>query len=156
MDPKKEDPGYYNISEILDCQDENTVEIDYLCDGAERIIDLSNTPTYSNITLTSGGYNTTSNPYVYTTGTGASNPWATNTTLTGGKLHLEGEGADIDINGKSLLDTLQSLEERLNILVPNPGLEAEWSELRRLGDQYRKLEADLKEKSKMWSALQKT
>jgi len=137
----------------LDSQDENTVEIDYLCDGTERVIDLSNTPTYSNITLTSGGYNTTASPYVYTTGGG--NPWAA-TTLKNGKLELEGKDADVVINGKSLVDTLQALEERLNILVPNPKLEAEWKELKDLGDKYRKLEADLTEKADMWSALQKT
>ena len=107
---------------------------------------LTVTPKYAN-TLSSG------TGYTYTTGTGGGSPWATNTTLTGGKLHLEGEGADIDINGKSLVDTLQALEERLNILTPNPELEKEWAELKKLGEAYRKLEADLTEKAAMWSAL---
>jgi hypothetical protein len=69
---------------------------------------------------------------------------------------LDGEGADIDINGKSLLKTLEALEERLNILVPNPELETEWAELKQLGDAYRKLEQDLIEKAAMWQVLQKT
>jgi hypothetical protein len=34
-------------------------------------------------------------------------------------------------------------------------LESEWNELRELGEQYRKLEADLLAKQKMWATLQK-
>ena len=111
------------------------------------------TPTYSNVTITSTG--ATTNP-IYTTGTGGGNPWVTNTTLKGGQLELEGKDADVIIDGKSLLKTLQTLEERLNILVPNQELEKEWNELRDLGEKYRKLEQDLVEKTHMWKVLQKT
>ena len=76
-----------------------------------------------------------------------------NNDLKGGQLHLEGDGADIHINGESLMKTLQALEQRLNILRPNTELEAEWDQLRELGDQYRQLEAELKEKQKMWNML---
>ena len=111
-------------------------------------------PTYSNVTITSTGATTAP---IYTTGTGISaSPWATNTTLKGGQLELEGKGADVIIDCKSLLGTLQALEERLNILVPNSQLEKEWAELKKLGDAYRKLEQDLIEKTNMWQALQKT
>jgi len=41
-------------------------------------------------------------------------------------------------------------------LVPNYRLENEWAELRAMGEQYRKLEAELEEKSRMWTALKKT
>jgi hypothetical protein len=114
--------------------------------------DTTATYTASSITLTP---NALSN-VTYTTGTGGRNPWATNTTLKGGQLELDGNNADVIINGKSLTDTLQALEERLNILVPNPELEKEWTELKQLGDAYRKLEADLIEKAHMWKILQKT
>ena len=97
--------------------------------------------TNSNVTLTSTGCTTTP---IYTAGTGIS-----------GKLNLDGDQADIVINGKSLTETLQALEERLNILVPNSELETEWADLKQLGDAYRKLEQDLKEKTKMWKALKK-
>ena len=108
-------------------------------------------PTYSNVTITSTGATTAP---IYTTGTGVSSPWAsTNST---GKLNLDGDQADVVINGKSLVDTLHALEERLNILVPNAELETEWAELKQLGDAYRKLEADLIEKASMWQVLQKT
>lgn len=106
--------------------------------------------TYSNVTLTSTGCTTTP---IYTAGTGISSPWAS-TSITG-KLNLDGDQADIVINGKSLTETLQALEERLNILVPNSELETDWADLKQLGDAYRKLEQDLKEKTKMWKALKK-
>jgi hypothetical protein len=113
---------------------------------------LTVTPKYSNTTISSNGLSSGSG-YTYTAGTGT---WATGTSATSGKLNLLGEDADLVINGKSLTATLQALEERLNILVPNQELEKEWAELKKLGDAYRELEADLKEKAAMWQALQKT
>ena len=70
-------------------------------------------------------------------------------------IELNGEDADIRVNGESLMDTLRGIQDRLNILRPNTELEAEWDELRELGEQYRKLEAQFAEKSKVWSTLKK-
>ena len=99
------------------------------------------------------------------TGANITGLWATNTTATGsftigpnysavgsqldqnGQMSLRGENADIDINGKSLKGWMEKVEERLNILTPNPELEKEWDELRRLGERYRKLEKKCKEKA---------
>jgi len=67
-----------------------------------------------------------------------------------GKINLSGDNADIVINGVSLMEILQ---DRLNIMVPNPELEKEWAELKRLGDRYRKLEKKLKEQGDMWAKL---
>lgn len=66
---------------------------------------------------------------------------------------LKGENADIDINGKSMRAWMEQVEERLNILTPNPELEKEWDELRRLGERYRKLEKKCKEKAEVWNKL---
>jgi hypothetical protein len=113
-------------------------------------------PTYSNVTITSTGATTAP---IFTTGTGVASPWMSTSTVAGTnstKLNLDGADADIVINGHSLTDTLQALEERLNILVPNSKLEREWAELKQLGDAYRKLEQDLIEKASMWQVLQKT
>ena len=113
-------------------------------------------PTYSNVTITSTG--ATTSP-IYTTGTGIASPWLSTSTIAGTnstKINLDGKDADIVINGHSLTDTLRALEERLNILVPNTELEAEWAELKKLGDAYRKLEADLTEKADMWGRLNAT
>jgi hypothetical protein len=111
-------------------------------------------PTYSNVTITSTGATTAP---IFTTGTGIASPWmATNADTNSTKINLDGADADIVINGHSLTDTLQALEQRLNILVPNTKLEKEWAELKQLGDAYRKLEQDLIEKAAMWQVLQKT
>ena len=68
-------------------------------------------------------------------------------------IQINGEGADIVVNGESLMDTLRGIQDRLNILRPNPELEKEWDELRELGEQYRKLEEQFAEKTKMWNSL---
>jgi len=70
-----------------------------------------------------------------------------------GTLTLQGQEADIEINGVSLMTVLQGIQERLNILEPNRTLEAEWHQLQELGEQYRALEAELLEKQRMWSQL---
>ena len=51
------------------------------------------------------------------------------------------------------MDKLDAIGERLNMLEVNPKLEAEWDQLRELGEQYRQLEQDLKAKSEMWKTL---
>lgn len=124
--------------------------------------------TLGNITTTTGAVGSTSSN-TYTLGSGGSHAnavWTTTGTginwndLTtsssigqGGKLALKGEGADIDINGKSMTAWMEKVEERLNILTPNPELEKEWDELRKLGERYRKLEKKCKEKAEMWNKL---
>ena len=70
-----------------------------------------------------------------------------------GMLSLKGANADIDINGKSLMKTLEALEDRLNMLTPNPEMEAEWDQLRELGERYRELEQQCQEKTQMWNKL---
>ena len=132
--------------------DGNTNNTGYACDPAYGAVPLK--ATYSNITLSSTGYSNTTvaanGPYTYTSGTGISSPsWST---ATSGKLTLLGDDADLVINGVSLK---QVLEERLNVLIPNPELEKEWNELKELGDRYRELEKDLQEKAKIWKALNK-
>jgi len=88
-------------------------------------------------------------PYSFSNGTSiTATPWATSTNA--GKLKIDGEDADIEINGVSILKILQ---ERLNVLIPNPELESEWDELKELGDLYRQKEIEFKEKSLMWKKL---
>jgi len=102
----------------------------------------------SNISLTS--------PQVYTTnGTSGGFTWANLSEPPSGKLTLQGPNADIEVNGESLMTAIRKIEERLNILKPNEKLEAEWDQLRELGEQYRALEKKLMEQNEMWSALKK-
>lgn len=102
----------------------------------------------------------------YTIGTGGTfqwpNPntiWTTNTTASpvtmnqAGKISLQGENADIEINGQSLMKMLEIFQERLGWMQPNPELEKEWDDLRELGEQYRELEKRCKEKAEVWKKL---
>ena len=70
-------------------------------------------------------------------------------------MELRGNQADIVINDVSLNDTLRSIQDRLNMLRPNRELEAEWDQLRDLGEQYRDLEKQLMEKQRAWDILKK-
>jgi len=76
-----------------------------------------------------------------------------NDSYINGKMYLDGEGADIEINGKSLSSAIANIEERLAILHCNPELEAEFQELHQLGEQYRKVEKQLMEKKNVWDKL---
>ena len=114
--------------------------------GDGDTVTLSNYP-WSN---TGASVSASSYPYTITASTGISSPWY-NTTSS--KIRLDGEGADIEVNGWSLIDAIQKIEERLNILHPNDELEAEWAELRALGDQYRKLEKHIQDKRATWDRL---
>jgi len=110
-----------------------------------------NGATYNNISATA-------TPYVYTT-SGTSGNWGSGYQFTapqpeyGGKIKLHGKNADIEVNGKSLKTWMERVEERLNILTPNTQLEAEWQELRALGEQYRQLEQQIQDKQATWERL---
>ena len=90
---------------------------------------------------------------VWTTGTSGWNGISAADIKPAATISLQGEDADINVNGKSLMKTLEALEERLNMMVPNPELEKDWDDLKKLGDRYRKLEAKCKEKAQMWNKL---
>ena len=109
-------------------------------------VDLSGV--YSNVSITSpytvsSGINFPN--AVYTTAT-VSSPWVQSPPMAGPKIRLEGADADIEINGVSLWATMQEISNRLNIMHTNPELETQWSELRELGEQYRKLEQHILDK----------
>ena len=150
------DPAYGAVPPLVSAFDANTMP----------------TVTISDTTNITGGYTTGG----YTIGglngaTGSNTVWTTNTTAAGsyrispdyndlaavienrGRMSLKGLNADIEINGKSLKGWMERVEERLNILTPNPELEQEWDELRRLGERYRRLEKKCKEKADMWNKL---
>ena len=122
----------------------------------------------SNTSIGSAGSYLTARPYISSIDTSSvmwsttpNTVWTTNTadwsigtsTNQSGTLQLQGDNADIVVNGRSLMDAIDTLEQRLNILVPNPELEKEWDELRELGDRYRELERLCKEKGDMWAKL---
>jgi len=78
--------------------------------------------------------------------------------LTNRQLVVEGDSefkGDVKIKGKSLLDKLESIEDRLAILHPNPELEEKWENLRGLRKMYMDLEKEILEQEKMWAILKK-
>ena len=84
----------------------------------------------------------------------------TNTSLHTVKINNQGtieipEGGDLKIGNVSLTDRLDRIESRLAILYPNPELEKEFSELKALGEQYRNLEQEIKERIKTFETLKR-
>ena len=71
-----------------------------------------------------------------------------------GKIKLEGDDADIEINGESMVAVLKDIRDRLNIIQVSETMEAEWDELRDLREQYEAKLAECREKSRAWEALQ--
>lgn len=123
------------------------------------VITNPNGPTYTYTGITAGGGGGGGGGYGGGTSAIGVGSWFSQTgqaKITAGTLDLSGDNADIKINDVSLTETLKTIQERLNILAPNSLLENEWAELKKLGEQYRKLEAELEEKSRMWTALKKT
>ena len=110
---------------------------------------IDTTYTLSNLSLS-----TSSISVPWATGTAGLN-WANLTEPPSGKITLQGPNADIEVNGESLINMLHRMEQRLNLLTPNQELEAEWDQLRELGNQYRALENKLTEQGKMWDTLKK-
>ena len=99
-------------------------------------------------------------PNIYTTGS-SSIDWNT-ASITASPLHntLEVKGdanfhGDVTIKGKSIAESLERIEERLAILRPNEELEEKWENLRGLRKAYMELEAEIKEKEKVWGILKK-
>jgi hypothetical protein len=94
--------------------------------------------------------------YTYTTTGTSGSPWiSTGANVQSSTIEIQGENADIKMNGKSMKAWMEKVEERLNILTPNPELEKDWDDLRRLGNRYRALERKCREKAQMWEALKK-
>jgi len=157
MDDSK-DISFSNLTDTISAQDynyNNTIDLTDLNSGitvagqtytmAPMTVSMP-TISISSISGANVGYSNT----MWTTGLSGTSAADLNQS---GKLSLQGTNADIDINGKSLMKTLEALEDRLNMLTPNPEMEEEWDQLRELGKRYRELEQELKEKSTMWKTL---
>ena len=150
------DISFSNLEDTISSQDYDfqtvdlsTIDLSSSITMASPVFTISSAPT---ITIGSSGANISNNMWTTNTTTGWNGTSAADLNQSG-KLSLQGTNADIDINGKSLMKTLEALEDRLNMMVPNPELEKEWDDLKKLGNRYRKLEAKCKEKAKMWNKL---
>ena len=97
------------------------------------------------------------NPYVLNTG---SNSWSTTAIAAhpSGTIELQGENADIRVNGESLMDALKEIREQLRIpstLVRNAELEKDFEDLRDLATEYEKKVEEYKEKKRAWDILRR-
>ena len=95
-------------------------------------------------------YSTTTNPIWSSSPYGASGSR---------RVVLNGADADIEINGESLMDALNELKEQLQIpnrLNRNARLEAEFEELKKLGEQYKEMETKFREQKRVFDILKTT
>lgn len=72
-----------------------------------------------------------------------------------GKLELRGDNADIVIGERSLVETLERIEQQLNIITQRPDLEARWAKLTQAREAYEACLADVIEKDTIWRELQR-
>ena len=96
---------------------------------------------YGNVTINSGG---TASAYMQSTGAGAQ--WGTITTsgTNTPSLHVTGEAefeSDIKIKGVSVAKTLEDINKRLAILVPDPEKLEQFEALKKAYDHYKLMEA---------------
>ena len=116
---------------------------------------IGSDPNMNKITLS--GPASLSNGPIYTISSNTQPVYTINSTVGAG-LDVKGDaifGGDIKIKGKSLIDTLNKIEERLAILNPNAALEENWAELKELGNRYRALEKELIKKQEVWEILKR-
>ena len=72
------------------------------------------------------------------------------------RISLVGDDADIEINGESVVSMLRDIRDRLNMLQVSKDMEAEWTELRVLREQYEAKLIECRAKSQVWTALTQT
>lgn len=98
----------------------------------------SNVTIGGSLTATAANHNS-----IISVSNGTSATWSNNTNTkisAKGQLHLDGEDADVVINGDSLKDILDSITNRLAILQPKPELLAKYENLREAYNHYKTLE----------------
>lgn len=62
---------------------------------------------------------------------------------------------DVKIQGKSIVNLIENIENKLAIYCPDPEREEKWDELRELAIKYKELLAEIKEKEQVWKILKK-
>jgi len=143
-------PNYNNISYSGYGADTITIDSSSMISGSITL------PT-TTISTNTNGYTIGSTGQVYTTtGIGYgnwNNPPTVNISNTGIDMAA---GTDIKVDGKSLKQFMDNMEERLAILHPNPALEDRWEQLKELRRQYVEMEKDLLEKEKLMKILKES
>lgn len=138
-----------------------TLSLSSITSSQIQTLDLSNSASWGSITSISlggsggggsgGGYHYQNTVPNVTTGTGI---W-TETVLRGSRVDLQGANADLTINGQSMVELLNEINDRLAILKPDKDMEQDWQELRDLRQQYEQKLEHCRQKSRTWAALKK-
>ena len=159
---KKPKPQASNMSKN---QDDNTIVLDLgdygaaqpsyglTSSGIDTITLDPSTWTTSSVTIPNGGYTIASGASTVSSWSAYNYNPSVNITSDGISMQ---EGSDIKVGGKSLMESIEKIEERLGILKPNPELEDRWEKLKELRKQYMELEKDLLEKEKIMKILKET
>jgi hypothetical protein len=110
----------------------------------------ANTSLHTHVIGGGGGGGGSGYGYIYpstTTGTNAIwNSSPITTTIT---------ADDVVVKGRSIVEALNRIEERLGILDCDNELEQDWQELRELGQEYRKIKQRIEDKMKTFQTLKK-
>ena len=133
--------AYVDIDDLyLDYPEYSDIGTDYAKDMGNITIDTSVfTGNNSTISVTGSGPSGS-----VLTSNGSSNSWSSypySNTSVGGQLDLEGEGADVVINGKSLTKFMETMEKRLAILTPDLEKLEHFAALKKAYDNYKMIEA---------------
>jgi len=97
---------------------------------------------YPGVTIGGGGTGGYASPITISgAGTGATWTNATSATTAKGQLKLEGNDADIFVQGKSMKAWMETVDKRLAILEPKPELLEKYEALQAAYDHYKTLEA---------------
>jgi len=73
------------------------------------------------------------------------------TTTNSGDMNIDAN--DIKLRGKSLMESLDRIEQRLGILDCDEQLEQHWDKLKALGDEYREVKQYIEDKMKTFETL---
>ena len=99
---------------------------------------------YANVTISNGGSSSSSSGFLYSSGAG--NAWSTITTAGTNTPSLECSGdanfqGDLKVKGVSIAKTLEDINRRLAILVPDPAKLEHFEALKKAYEHYKMLEA---------------
>jgi hypothetical protein len=135
-----------------------TLDLSALTSADIQAWSMSNTAPFANSSVTLSGSGGSGAVYSITAGGGGGSGiaqagnWAKPyTTTNSGDINIDAN--DIKLRGKSLMESLDRIEQRLGILDCDEQLEQHWDKLKALGDEYRELKQHIEDKMKTFETL---
>ena len=137
-----------------------TLDLSALTSADIQAWSTPNTAPFANSSVTLGGSGGSGAVYNITAGGGGGSGalqagnWAKPyTTTNSGDINIDAN--DIKLRGKSLMESLDRIEQRLGILDCDEQLEQHWDKLKALGDEYREVKQYIEDKMKTFETLKK-